>query len=109
MGGGDMQLPFRKTNSKDRVLGRVQDAVDRSITAIMRCPILDGVLVSANLIQGSDTVVSHCLGRKPVGWFIVGTTRPANVYESTAVTTADPAKQIAFRTSITGPFTFWIF
>lgn len=61
---------FRKIDIPDRVVGTFQDNSAEVFDVLTRIPILDGQLVTADLVAGVNEV-SHKLGRNYVGWFLV--------------------------------------
>jgi hypothetical protein len=75
-----MPTPFRKIYSTDSLLTRVQDAVAASLDSLLRLPILNSQIVSAQLTT-SGVDVSHGLGREIQGWIVVRKSATADVYE----------------------------
>jgi hypothetical protein len=74
-----MQLPRRIT------LDAMQDLWAAIINPFIANPSLQSnILSNVKLIDGA-TVINHLLGRKLVGWRIIGIDGPASVYDKQAV------------------------
>src|ERR1700722_20210822 len=52
------------------------------INPILNNPLVQGQIVNGVKLINGQTVVNHGLGRKLLGWFIVGIDAPATVYDS---------------------------
>ncbi len=71
-------------------------------------PIVQGRLVeNVSLINGT-TVVNHLLGRKLVGWFIVGINGAATVYDNQA-SNQTPQLTLSLTSNASVVATIWVF
>lgn len=62
---------FKKINSGDKNLDKVQQNVQNSIQPIIRKEIVDGVLLKNICLEpGISNEIKHGLGRSPQGWSI---------------------------------------
>ena len=74
---------YKKLYSSDDITRQLQDNVDAAIGPIIDKPIVDGVLLkSIALTTGSIDIVSHKLGRTPLGYIIVKRSADSTIWES---------------------------
>lgn len=72
------QLPlFNKTDDQQFML--LSTKWKSLLDPLLANPILNGIPLSATLINGSTTIY-HGLGRTPVGWIILNVNAPATIY-----------------------------
>lgn len=76
-----MKLPLIQSQNSD--LNLIQTKWKSLIDPVLASPLLDGRLVSAKLVIGTNKV-NHLLNRKPIGWIIVGINGVANIYDTQA-------------------------
>ena len=63
---------FKKFNSTNRELNKIQDNIEQFASPIINAEIIDGIIVKeVNLLSASTVEVEHKLGRKPLGWQII--------------------------------------
>lgn len=63
---------FKKHSSENQDLNKVQSNIEQFVKQFSLNPLLDGVLVKNIALTSSTTnVVSHKLGRKPIGFLVV--------------------------------------
>lgn len=63
---------FKKIGNDSLVIKQVQENVDQALTPIIKCPIIDGNLVTnVSLVVSKSNEILHGLGRKPRGFMIV--------------------------------------
>lgn len=75
-------MKLRKVYTKDNALNRAQDNISSVLDFIQISPLVGGVgVLAASLNSGANTV-GHGLGRKPIGWFVVGIDAPATLYNT---------------------------
>jgi hypothetical protein len=70
-----------KIKSDDRVVNLIQDQTNSTINDILDSQIIDSVLLTSVSLVTGDNTVSHKLGRKLVGWFIVRQRSAGTVYD----------------------------
>ena len=75
--------PLDRFNVKDIDLQRIQEAVFRSLAAVLRVPILDGRLLTAP-VGTTQTAVAHGLARAPLGWVLVSLSQQSIVWQTQA-------------------------
>lgn len=68
---------FEKIPHQDDTISRLQDRIKAVLSAIIRKPILDGILTEAANITPTGAQITHKLGRKPRGF--VPVSGPADV------------------------------
>lgn len=98
--------PFRKINTRDADLMRLQDAVAESFSSITS-PLLDGRLVRNVAVSTSPTFVEHGLGREPLGFLIVDRIENVSVWRSP--TNPAPAKLLALAADVPSTVTLYVF
>ena len=98
--------PFRKINTKDKDLMRLQDAVADTFSAIVRNPFLNGNFVDVSLTT-AVTQVPHGLGRKVEGWFVTRKNAQSDVWEPSQSET--PTKTLQLQASATVTVTVFFF
>lgn len=82
--------PFRKINTADMNLNRVQDAVAESLFVISKGLLVDSVLVAdVALASGVAQEVAHGLGRPALGWIVVKRNANATVWEPSTSVASD--------------------
>ena len=73
---------YKKINSPDELLNRVQDEVSNSISQLLRTEILDGRLIQNVTLTAGINSVEHRLDRPILGWMITRKRADANVWDS---------------------------
>lgn len=71
---------FRRINTGDRDLTLVQDNVANTFNPLTRVPIIDGELLTEIALGTAPTRLAHTLGRKPLGYIIVGLNHAATIF-----------------------------
>lgn len=74
---------FKRIAQKQPELQAVINSVAEFVRPLELNPILDGRIIEDVVIGTSATDISHKLGRKWVGWFVVSRTSGVVPYEST--------------------------
>jgi len=100
-----MLNPFKKINTDDRVVNQMQDNVDRSLSPVLRLAILDGRILSNQVVSGS-TSISHGLGRKPIGYLVISSSAQA-VFSDNIPNSTDLSFTLASSTPTT--VSLWVF
>lgn len=96
---------FRKIYTGSRELDTIQANVQDAVAEAIRSPIVTGQALTGISIGTSQTTVSHKLGRKPIGFLVIGLNTNAVVYE------AAPADEANFYlvASLACTASFWFF
>lgn len=99
-------MPFRKIQSPNKDLMRVQDAVESALKPLFISPIVNGVLVqNITLSSTASTQFEHFLKRQPIGYIIIDRTSTDAVYR-----TAWDVNTISLRAAANSPtISLWIF
>lgn len=93
-------------NVQDVTLRRVQDAVARVLRRICSVPLLDGLLIGPlSFALGVPQVITHRLGRTPIGFFVVNRDGAAVIYRVGAF----DAARITLQSSAACSATLWVF
>lgn len=76
-------------------------------------PVLSNLLVQGQILTGislinGTTVVNHKLGRKLVGWFIVGINAAATIYDNQA-TNQTPQLTLSLTSNAAATANIWVF
>jgi hypothetical protein len=61
------------------------------------------------VFNSGETLVPHPLGQTPQGWFVVGQSANANLFNVTPTVATDPAQYLVFRASSTTTFRIVVF
>ena len=100
---------FLKLQTKNEELNRVQGNVEVSLNPIIDVPILNGVLVSnVGILSGSDTYISHKLGRRYRGFLEAGKTAEAIIWES-GTANNNKERVAILRANVAISASFWFF
>lgn len=75
-----MLNPFRKVYTTDSNLNRIQDNIMNTFKSFIENVLLDGYIVEVTFSGVTTKSVDHKLGRKPLGWFVVGKTATTDVW-----------------------------
>lgn len=78
------------------------------IEPVLNAPIVDGSLMTGIVLISGTTVVNHKLGRKLVGWLIVGSNAAATVYDNQA-TNQTPQLTLSLTSSAAVTVNLWVF
>ena len=90
---------FNRTNTSDRVMTRVQDAISAVVSQLSSGTFVEAAqLDNVKLLAGQDNPIPHTLGRRLSAWFVMSPNAAAQVYESS---TTNPIrdKQVILRTT----------
>lgn len=79
----------------------------QQLDPVVASPIIQGQMVSANLINGT-TIVNHGLGRKLQGWFIVGINAAATIYDNQD-SNKTPQQTLSLTSNAACAVTLWVF
>jgi len=67
-----MPSTFKKVNSDNEQLNKMQENVSQALLPVLGSAILDGVLLTEiELTTGQANLIEHKLGRRPLGWIAV--------------------------------------
>lgn len=77
-----MTKSFRKINTPDENLMRVQSAIAEVVDPLTRLPLLNTTLIQNVAIGTSPTAVAHGLNRQPLGFWVVDKTITTDVWRS---------------------------
>lgn len=104
-----MSLPaFAKVQVEDETLNRVQDRAAAAINALVRVPLLDGVLLEGvSLTAGTVTPVSHRLSRPWRGYLVLS--RDANAVVWNQAPGADAGAFLYLQPSANVNVNLWVF
>ncbi len=89
-------------------LSKMQDTWAQAID-----PVLDNELVKGRLIQNQQlingiTTIDHKLGRKLIGWFLVGLDADANIFDSQA-SNQTPTLTLVLNSNVAVTCSLWVF
>lgn len=99
---------YKKIQSQDDVLNRVQDQIEVSFQELGRTEILDGVLLrNVSLTTGANDI-EHKLDRTVRGWFLTRKRANADVWD-TQDNNARPTKFLTLQASADVVVDIWAF
>lgn len=89
-------------------LPKMQTTWAQALNPIISNEILQGqLLTQENLINGT-TIVNHRLGRKLIGWFVVGITGAATIYDNQAANQT-PQLTLSLTSNAAVTANIWVF
>jgi len=100
-------IPFKKINTKDYDLSKVQDNMDNTIKFLDTKSLLGGVYKDTALTT-SDTIINHGLGKEWTGWIVTDQDSAATVYRSSTTNNSND-KQIILKASASVNVKLYIF
>ena len=77
-----MSLPIFQSPSKEFSL--MQTAWASELNPFLNAPICNGLLLVSQVLTSGDNTINHKLGRKLIGWIIVGQNASATFYDKQA-------------------------
>jgi hypothetical protein len=95
---------FRKIQTRDSDLQRLQDNVADAFRKVGLCALVDGALLQNIVLVGGSTAVAHGLQRQPLGWIIVDRSASVTVYR-----TAWDALNLTLQSSGAATVSIWVF
>ena len=99
----------KQIDPQNQNITQTQSNINTAIQQIANSAIINGVVVKGADLGTGDTIVSHKLGREPIGWIVIRKNEAGEVYEST---TANPNRDkflILKGSAATTNTDFWIF
>ena len=98
---------MKKLGTQIPELNRVQDFIEQSVEPMENSPLWNGVLLPATTLDpGAPVNVAHRLGRQPLGYFVVGRSSNATVWDSPS---SIPSKFLALNTDALVTVKLWVF
>jgi hypothetical protein len=100
---------FKKIQSEDKDLNKVQSNIEQLIEPFLNSEITDGVLIKNISLDSSITnQVNHKLGRKPLGWIVVRQRANSIIWDSQDTNTkANRTLELSCSANVT--IDLWIF
>ena len=100
---------FQRVDITDPQVREMQYRLEETLRPVTGSSILDGILISdISLASGTTTKVAHKLGRKLIGWIVVGKSAAQHVYdENSGQTDLDTYLHLTAGGTVT--FNVWIF
>lgn len=83
MGSGTLIKAFKKIAQQQPELQAIVNAIAEFVRPLEQNPLLSGRVLEAVTVGTADTNIPHKLGRKWVGWIIIGRTSSVVPYEGT--------------------------
>ena len=93
-----MIRPYKKIFTPNYDIQKVQVYAEETFNKIIASPFMNGNFISVK-IEVTDTLISHLLQRKYMGWVIVDQDAPAVVYTS-STTNNYPEKLIILKATV---------
>ncbi len=76
------KVPFKKFNSADVDLMRLQDNVDRALNGVQMVPINSGQFTEKLALVVGDNTIEHKLGRKVTGYSVASQNAASAFYDN---------------------------
>jgi hypothetical protein len=74
-------MKLQKIVTSDSAINRMQSNISQVFDFIQLSPLTGAVSIIEQQITSSPLKVEHRLGRKPIGWILVGKDAPYDVYQ----------------------------
>lgn len=97
---------FKRVHTPNELLNRVQDNMSLFADALVKIPLLDGILIKDVVLGTTEVRINHTLGREPQGWIIVKKNAAADIYESSSTLTD---RYLSLTATATVTASIWIF
>lgn len=99
---------YKKINSPDEILNRVQDEVSNAISQLLRTELLDGRLIQNVVLTAGENSVEHKLDRAPIGWVVTRKRANSEVWDSQDDNTR-PNRFLTLNASADVTVDIWVF
>ena len=100
---------FRKINTGDSNLQRIQDNIEKVLNPLARKEISDGLLIEdVAIVSGTMKSIDHGLGRKLRGWFAVRVSANAVIWDNQS-TNLFPTRTLNLQSSANVTVSLWVF
>lgn len=73
---------FRKIQSKDNDVNRLQDQIIQALNPLVRSTLLNYVELKDIVITAAGLDIEHTLGRQPLGWLVTDINANATVWKT---------------------------
>ncbi len=74
---------FKTTSFEDKDMQKLQSNISTSIDSIVKCQLIDGVLIKNVLLESSKVnSISHKLNRIPIGYIITRQRAQSDIWDS---------------------------
>ena len=98
---------FKKVNSDNSELAKVQENIDVALKPVLDAAIISGILVKqVSLLSTQDNIIDHKLGREYRGYIVVDKNANANIWTAS---TKFKQSQLVLATSIDVVVSLWVF
>lgn len=98
---------LKKISTDNQEMTKFQDYVEQALSGVLNSKIVDGVQLNGiELTAGQFTPVEHKLGRKPLGYVIVGRNANATVWDTESPL---PSKTLMLRPSANVTVSLWVY
>jgi hypothetical protein len=95
---------FKTINSKNWELSQIQGNTGTILDILTQIPFLDGVMLKSQVIDTTDTVLNHGLGRAPLGFVIMGKNGLGDIYQ-----TASSQFSLTLKSSVQVTANVWVY
>lgn len=79
-----------------------------AIEPVLNLPITQGLMLSNVSLSNGTTIVNHKLGRKLIGWFVVGINAAATIYDNQA-SNQTPQLTLSLTSNASCQVNLWVF
>ena len=99
-----MIIPFRRTQTPEKPIRLLQDAVEATLRSVTGRPIIDGGLLLDIELASGDNAVDHKLGRLLRGYIVVKRSAACDIYNKDIDT-----RTLILNSSAAVTVTLWVF
>lgn len=89
-------------------LPSMQNTWATAIEPVLNCPLVQGHMLNDVSLSVGSNPINHKLGRKLLGWYIVGINAAASIYDTQA-TNQNPQLTLNLVSSAATQVTLWVF
>jgi hypothetical protein len=106
-----MPLPvkYASLQSESQILNRVQDNLQRAMDPITSVKISNGMMLTGIKLTTTPTQVPHRLSRRFQGYWVVGSSANATIWQPDFSAPVNPTKVINLTASVAVTVNLWVF
>lgn len=86
----------------------MQTSWAQALNPVIACPLIQGRLIQNQVLVNGTTIVNHKLGRKLVGWIVVGINSSASIFDNQA-SNQTPELTLSLTSNAMATVNLWVF
>lgn len=103
-----MLTPFRRTQTEDPEIRRLQDAAEASLSSVLDKRVIDGRLIEDVSLSSGDNTIEHKLGRTLRGWIVTRLSAAVDIYDKQSTNNLTDLN-LVLNSSGTATVSLWVF